>query len=63
MQQSNLEAVHIEINGAVREWANGLITDFELFNFMARMKEQFIIAGGLPAAQGLICPNTGLRYK
>ena len=58
MTQADLDLFHETITNLVQMWASGLITDLELAKAAAKIS----LMPALADFDGLIDPNTGLRY-
>ena len=62
MTQSDLDNFSQTITDAVQMWANGLVTDREFAQYMANLWTEAKTQMEDADLDGLLDPNTGLRY-
>jgi hypothetical protein len=60
--QQHLEAVHEGMREAAQLWVSGLITDKEIADKFATLSDKFYAYTYTGEIEGLLDPNTGLRY-
>jgi hypothetical protein len=60
--QEHLQAVHGDMREIAQLWVSGLITDKEIADKFATLSDKFYAYTYTGEIEGLLDPNTGLRY-